>query len=384
MAKSRYIPESIRCMLWGRAAGRCEFAGCNQPVSWHRETKETVNIAEAAHIIGFSEDGPRGEEEISEELARDMSNLMLLCRTCHKPIDTNRDQYSVALLRKMKQDHEERIELVSSIAPEQKSTIVLYGANVGAHSSPLTYEKAARAMFPDWYPAERTPIQLGMVNSSFRDHNPDFWRTEAQQLRSMIDQRVRPRLASGDISHLSLFGFAPQPLLMLFGFLLSDIPTAETYQLHREPPDWKWQEAPDGFDFSVERAKGNDGDAALVLALSATITDQRVHAALGAGICIWRISSPEPRNDFLKSRDQLSAFREAARRTLDQIKASHGERAIIHVFPAVPVSVALDFGRIVMPKADLPLRIYDENKTNGGFAHALDLDAANRLAGAST
>jgi hypothetical protein len=171
---------------------------------------------------------------------------------------------------------------------------------------------------------------------------------------------------------------------MFFGFLLSDIPTAETYQLHREPPDWKWQEATGGFDFNVERAKRNDGDAALVLALSATITDKRVHDALGEGIPIWRISSPEPHNDFLKSRGQLSAFRETARRTLDQIKASHGERATIHVFPAVPVSVAVDFGRIVMPKADLPLRIYDENKSTGGFARALDLDAANRLAGAST
>lgn len=384
MAKSRHIPESIRCMLWGRAAARCEFAGCNQSVSWHRETKETVNIAEAAHIIGFSENGPRGEDEISEEVAKNISNLMLLCRTCHKPIDADRDQYPVALLRKMKQAHEERIELVTSIAPEQKSTILLYGANVGVHSSPLTYEKAARAMFPDWYPVERTPIQLGMVNSSFRDHSPDFWKTEAQQLRSMIEQRVRPRLASGDISHLSLFGFAPQPLLMLFGFLLSDIPTAETYQLHREPPDWKWREAPDGFGFRVERAKETDGDAALVLALSATITDERVQNVLGEGIRIWRISAPEPHNDFLKSRGQLSSFRETARRTLDQIKARHGERAIIHVFPAVPVSVALDFGRVVMPKADLPLRIYDENKSNGGFAHALDLDVGNRLAEAST
>ena len=336
-------------------------------------------------FIGLSEDGPRGEGEISEELARDISNLMLLCRTCHKPIDTNRDQYPVALLRKMKQDHEERIELVTGIAPERKSTVVLYGANVGEHGSPLTFEKARWAMFPEWYPAERTPIQLGMVNSSFRDHSPDFWKIEAQQLRSMIDQRVRQRLATGDITHLSIFGSAPQPLLMLLGFLLSDIPTAETYQLHREPPDWKWQESPDGFSFSVERAGSSDGgDAALVLALSATITDKRVHDALGEGIRIWRISSPEPHNDFLKSRDQLSAFRKTARRMLDQIKASHGERAIIYVFPAVPVSVALDFGRIVMPKADLPLRIYDENKNNGGFAHALDLDAANRLAGAST
>jgi hypothetical protein len=368
-------------MLWGRAAGRCEFDGCNQPVSWHRETKETVNIAESAHIIGFSEDGPRGEEELSEELARDISNLMLICRNCHKLIDANHDNYPIELLRKMKQDHEERIDLLASIDTERKSTIVLYGTNVGEHSSPLTYEKAARAMFPEWYPAERTPIQIGLVNSCLQDYTPEFWRVETQQLRSMIDQRIRPRLANRSIIHLSLFGFAPQPLLMLFGFLLSDIPTAETYQLHREPPDWKWQSGPDGFEFFVDRPLEGRGDAALVLALSATINDNRVHEVLGDGIGIWRIRSPEPYNDFLKSKDQLRLFRETARRTLDQIKAAHGERAVIHVFPAVPVAVAMEFGRIIMPKADLTLRIYDENKKNGGFVHALDLNVANCLRG---
>ena len=382
MTKKRYLREPIRCILWGRAAGRCEFAGCNQPVSWHRETKETANIAEAAHIIGLSEDGPRGEEELSDELAQDLSNLMLLCRNCHKLIDAERDQYPVARLRKMKQDHEERIELVTSIAPERKSTIVLYGANVGQQSSPLTYERAARAMFPEWYPAERTAIQLGLVNSSLRDYSPDFWRTEVQQLRSMVDQRVRPQLADGSITHLSLFGFAPQPLLMLLGFLLSDIPMAETYQLHREPPDWNWQTDPQGSGFIVDCPAVGVGDAALVLSLSATIVDARVREVLGDDIGIWRIRIPKPFNDFLKSRDQLSAFRETARQTLDQIKARHGERAIIHVFPAVPIAVAVDFGRIIMSKADLPLRIYDENKTNGGFVHTLDLDAANRLKGA--
>jgi len=90
-------------MLWGRAAGRCEFSGCNRPLSFHSKTKEDVNLAEAAHIIGFSEDGPRGEEELSEELGSDISNLMLLCRECHKTIDANRTNYPVGLLRQMKE-----------------------------------------------------------------------------------------------------------------------------------------------------------------------------------------------------------------------------------------------------------------------------------------
>ena len=30
-------------------------------------------------------------------------------------------------------------------------------------------------------------------------------------------------------------------------------------------------------------------------------------------------------------------------------------------------------GRIIMPKADLPYHIYDENRAGGGFVHALEL-----------
>ena len=66
---------------------------------------------------------------------------------------------------------------------------------------------------------------------------------------------------------------------------------------------------------------------------------------------------------------------------MDQIKVQHGEQGVIHVFPAVPVAIAVDFGRVIMPKADLPLRIYDENKALGGFSHALDLGAGSRLTG---
>lgn len=57
---TRSIKESVRSMLWGRSAGRCQFNGCNRPLSKSPITAETVNISEAAHIYSFSEDGPRG------------------------------------------------------------------------------------------------------------------------------------------------------------------------------------------------------------------------------------------------------------------------------------------------------------------------------------
>jgi len=213
-----------------------------------------------------------------------------------------------------------------------------------------------------------------MINSSFHDMTEQFWQIEDKQLQSMFDLQIRPRLASGTAQHLSVFGFAPQPLLMRFGFLLSDIPSAEVYQLHREPPDWRWQDHPDGCDYVVQEPVAAKGPPALILALSATIADDRARAILGAEASIWRITIPTPHNDFLKSRRQLQRFREVIRPLMNQIKLRHGENALLHVFPAAPLAIAVEFGRIIMPKADLSLRVYDENKKLGGFVRALDID----------
>jgi hypothetical protein len=35
--------------------------------------------------------------------------------------------------------------------------------------------------------------------------------------------------------------------------------------------------------------------------------------------------------------------------------------------------VAVEIGRVRMPKADLPLKVYDQNTKNGGFSEALVL-----------
>ena len=54
----------------------------------HPETQEAVNIAEAAHIYSFSEDGPRGNDGMDDEDLNTAQNLLLACHDCHKTIDT--------------------------------------------------------------------------------------------------------------------------------------------------------------------------------------------------------------------------------------------------------------------------------------------------------
>jgi hypothetical protein len=375
-----YIPETVKLRLWGKAAGCCQYEGCNDKLWLDSLTKAEFNAAYIAHIVADSPDGPRGDPVLSPQLKTDLSNLMLLCDKHHRLVDKGDVAgHPVERLRAMKFAHERRIEILSQIGVEKQSHILLYGANIGVQNSPVSYSEAARAMIPDRFPADMSPFSLGLVNSSFEDRDSNFWAIESKQLRTLFEKSVRPRLRAAEISHLAVFALAPQPLLILLGSLLSDIPAAEVFQLHREPRGWRWEDQPEEFSYLIEEPKHIHGNPALIFALSATVTDERIQAAAGGTPTIWRVTIPTPHNDFLKSRKQSQAFRQQLRQLMDRIKARHGEGATIDVFPAMPVALAVEFGRILMPKADLPLRVYDENKKLGGYVHALNIDTRGEL-----
>ena len=84
--------------LFARAGGLCSRCKTNL-------FQEEVKIGEMAHIIGQSNDGPRGNEPYEED--RDSyDNLILLCSICHTIVDNNIENYPVDELRTIKRDHE--------------------------------------------------------------------------------------------------------------------------------------------------------------------------------------------------------------------------------------------------------------------------------------
>jgi hypothetical protein len=364
-------------MLWGKAAGRCEFAGCNKPLWKSSVTQEGVNIAQKAHIYSFSGAGPRGNRGITPDYLNSIANLMLVCHECHQKIDDKPDggRYTVPVLQQMKLEHEQRIEHITGIMTSKKSHILLYGANIGDHSSPLHYVEAAPALFPQRYPAQDTTLDLATVNAAFTDRDDEYWMVEAKSLRRKFDQRVRERVCLGSIDHLSVFALAPQPLLVLLGTLLGDIVPADVYQRHREPPTWLWPDAvPPPLSLDVRTPATMIGPPALVLALSATVVPERITKVLGPDAAIWTVTTPVPHNDLIKSREHLSQLRSVFRQLFDQIKAVYGAGTPLHVFPACAVSASIEFGRARMPKADMPWIVYDEIPSRGGFVLALHIN----------
>jgi hypothetical protein len=336
-----------------------------------------MNGAYVAHIIADRPNGPRGDPNLSDQLSGDISNLMLLCDLHHRLVDREGlAEHPTDRLRAMKMGHEARIEIATSIAPEKQSHVLLYGANVGEQASPVEFFKAARGMSPAWFPAEARGIQLGIRNSAAADHDAAFWADESRHLQRQFETQVRGRLHLGELRHLSVFAVAPQPLLVLLGSMLSDIPAAQVYQLRREPsPGWAWQddESTDDEPFMVARPSKDGNSVALALSISARVTNERIHAVLGEDVAIWQVTIARPHNDFLRSRAQLRAFRQTVRPLLDEIKERSPRGEPIHVFPAAPVSACVELGRVHQPKAHPTLRLYDANNRLGGFVHALDV-----------
>lgn len=369
------IPKKIMTQLWTLSAGRCQYKGCNQPL-WRDElTLGKMNTAYIAHIVADSPDGPRGDAVRSELLAKDFNNLMLLCDAHHRLIDIEDiDSHPEDLLLEMKKEHEKRIELLTSILPENKTHLVFFGANVGKQSSPITFKNCVQAILPDKYPTENYGTELGMVNSSILDDEKLYWEMENANLVRQFKEKVEPLRLHNPIKDFALFTIAPQPLLIKLGTLFSDIYEVDVFQKHREPSTWSWQDKSDFNEFTLIPPDDFSGIPVLNLSLSATITNERIDAVFnGEKLSIWTITHDNPNNDFLKTRAILSQFRKLIRKFFDTAKAKHGQDSVLHVFPAMPISASVEFGRVWMPKADFKMMIYDQNKNREGFHPTIEI-----------
>ena len=372
------IPDNVKALLWLRAGGRCQFEGCNDPLWEDGLTTLPMNASQMAHIVADSPDGPRGDVNDSPKLAKDVSNLMLLCTTHHKLVDSKEHEirYPRSLLEQMKENHERRIELLTSFHGDKRSRLVTYWANVGGKKHFMADHFVREAVLPHAYPASSHPLNLASANSVLRDGDGEtFWMIEKLQLERQVSMHLKPTL-EGDACHLSLFAVAPQPLLIYLGALLSDLVPVEVYQLHREPQNWSWRPFLDGAHPMprLTRTGNSQGAPCLLLALSSDIAQSRIEAVLGPDLDIWTISVDGPHNDVMQSREQLEIFRQVARQALEGLNQTHPEATEIHVFPVAPVSACVEFGRVLQPRACRPLLIYNQISPEAGFRPAIRIN----------
>lgn len=352
--------------LWAKAAGRCEYDGCNKLLYKDDLTSAEINRAFVAHIVAASPDGPRGDAILSAQLADDIDNVMLMCHDHHRLIDREQvAEHPVERLREMKKKHEDRIRMVTEIDAAKVSVPVVYGVNIGKEAVSIPRRELAQVMHPDNYPSDNT-VLLSHRDSSLYDSMDIYWASEAAQLDQKYLECLKPLVGREDIDCVSVFALAPQPLLVKLGTKLTDLHKVKVYQKHREPDTWKWQTLDRPNPMKITRPEDTSKMPVLVFSLSATAIENRVKSRFGDDASIWVVTAENPNNDMLKSKDQLAEFRTLTRKVLDEINAASQEQSI-KVFMAMPAACAVELGRVWMPKADKQLVLFDKN-------NAVDVD----------
>ncbi|MGD1818528.1 MAG: SAVED domain-containing protein [Pleomorphochaeta sp.] len=371
------IPQKTQNLLWAKAGGRCEFPGCNKLLYKDLLTRKQSNLGLIAHNIADSADGPRGDKIKSEEKAKDIDNLLLLCPEHHKIIDDpkNLTEYTVEKLALFKKNHEERIERLTNINESFTTQVVIFGTNIGNQTSPISKKNTYKTISDySFYPASDSPITIGLLMSANKDHETSFWISEKDNLIKQFEKKIKQKIEDNEIQHLSVFALAPQPLLILLGSLLSDIVPSEIYQLQRSPQTWHWKKSTKKTKYKIlQNDSFDEKNVALVISLSQRINHNNIKKLFDYDIPIWEIYIDNPNCEYLENKNQVYDFKNTYREIMNQIQYQNGENTKIHVFCAVPASIAVEMGKSRFPKTDPPLVLYDYNKKNNGFFKTIEI-----------
>ena len=369
------IPEKVRAHLWVAAAGRCEFNCCNKPLDRNILTKQALFVGQHAHIIGDSIHGPRGNPELSKMLSQNASNIMLTCRECHWTIDQLPDDYPVELLRRMKKRHEDRIQRLYDLDECKDSVaVVLRHPIKRIHVPQFTDRDVQTAILTNsdfcHAPAEHS-VQLDYRTRASREGDVAYWTELAIQLREDYQQQMHLAARDGHQTHLSIFAFGPMPLNMQLGALIGNKVEASTFQWDRVTESWKYRlerkyERQTMSHTKVPESGGRD--LALAVSLSGEI-DRKAIAAVVPGLDVVRFGVPSPTPELVEDADDVRHFRSKFTALMADIRNKGYRR--VHVFPAMPLALAVEFGRQRLPKADPSMGVWDYQE--GQFVPTLQL-----------
>ena len=348
-------------MLCARAAGRCQFKGCNSFLFSDEITLEEFNKSNIAHIVASSPDGPRGDAIRSHQLSQSLENLMLMCLEHHKLIDTFPEKYTEEVLLEMKTQHERTVfEQCSSMYVEPSEVLMVSSPIKGKFPVGIIFKQAAAAIIPNKRVASQHGMSINIdVSSDYK--SPSFWSEAEVQLTAKYRHLVQSTLTVIPDQHFSVFPIAPIPLIIKLGYLMGDKVPADIYQKTRTPDTWQWQTTEITNSFSIEKKTVRPGNrVAMVLSLTADIAEERITSVMDVDV-IYFIRASRFGVDSILSIADLSTFWHTYQDVCDEIRNGYTDTHEIAVFPAIPVSAAFEVGRRYMPSVYPNLVIYDDD-----------------------
>lgn len=202
-----YSDKTLK-QLFGLAGNQCAFPDCTQG-----NITENGIIGIICHIEGLKPDSARHNTTLTETESNDYPNLIVLCPTHHRIIDTDKLTYTVEILKKMKKDHEDKFrdnqfevtdELIEKLHKFQEQVNIYTGSgnqnitqfgdvNVGLTSIDDA-DKLFQLLFERNFPKLREEATIAARQSA-----EDYCKTFIHAAKRKLDSNKIERLSDPDI-----------------------------------------------------------------------------------------------------------------------------------------------------------------------------------------
>ena len=344
------IPAYVKMALYSKAAGRCEFEGCNKVLYEDYLTKKRINNSNIAHIISWTPDGPRGDKKLSKKYATDVDNLMLTCIEHNHLIDENEELYTVDKLRKMKKNHEDRVRYMTSLGQDCSVRVIKITQKIQGQSSNISEQDIIESLFPLYRKDEIIDFDLS--------DNQDI-----ESAKKLIARKIDLHINDNNNEAFAIFCMATIPVACAFGYEFGNKNKYKLFQYHRNEKSWKWPDYNQLIDdyshifikYPIENNKTDNVN--LVIEISGFIDDK-----LLPDNPIYRLSIDNPNRNWLTYSEQLAEFSIKYRLVLDEIRRINGESVRIHLFVAIPNPISIEIGANIQKNLDPTIILYDKTE----------------------
>lgn len=354
-ATRKSLSKNEEIALWVASGGQC--AVCKKPLLLNG-SKTFINLADKAHILAHSTEGPRGERSLAEYSLTEadlygINNLMLLCKEHHKTIDDEPEAWPPDRLFKIKKDHENDIR---AKLDSKKSSLALIHRTLT--DLPIS-ENLARNV---------DTLLLGKLEyvEVHKEFSREGWKSAKAATKNFFNN-IKIELALNNYSGLSVFPLSHIPLLVYLGFLITDKVPVTTFQYDRINNQWVGCN-PAG-TCQVDNLKIKEqvrGKKELVVIISNSAPVKMIDVLEGLDAVNFDnydaidISVDNPSIDRVLHSDDVKKIQLEFKSNVERLIYDN-RYALIHMFVAVPAGLAVEMGRSINPTMWPRVRLYNYN-----------------------
>lgn len=222
--------------LFARSQNECAMPKCASPII----IGDTV-VGEICHIRARRKNGPRFDPNLTADQRDGYSNLILLCSTCHKRIDSAPQTFTAELLSEIKTLHESRGDvelnpetkkqaaiLFLHLAPKRRLKAEASGSGVavvigGDNHGPITIKQVASGKTPK----SKCPVNSIGADANFSGYVEylmelayEYWKSVEAMTPGRIGRKVKTKFRLGKRTRLHL---GVQRFQDLVDFLIEDV-----------------------------------------------------------------------------------------------------------------------------------------------------------------